>query len=169
MDGMRTNQKGVTLTSLTIYVIVAGIVVVLLAFLNANFFSQMSDLTTKTSVTNEYSKFCSFFLQDLKASESVLEYNQTEIEFSNGAKYEIRKLEKTSSDEKEDEYVIYRNQVKVCDSIIGKAEEIGETTIQTPYMDYNHEKNTVTVMLAFSNQKDYTFTNNQTYLVGKGY
>ena len=163
-------NRGVTLTSLTIYVIVAGIVVVLLSFLNANFFSQLSDLTSRTPITNEYSKFCSFFIQDLKASETVLEYNATEIEFSNGAKYEIRKLENTASDK--EEYVIYRNGVKICDSIIGQYLEIQDGSgaiIDTPYINYDHLKNTVTTILFFSNRKNYSFETQQVYQVGRGY
>ena len=40
-------NKGITITSLTIYVIVATIIVGILVFLNANFFSNINDLTEK--------------------------------------------------------------------------------------------------------------------------
>ena len=65
----------------------------MLSFINANFFSKMKVLTNKTNVSSEYSKFCSFFIKDLKSSDSVLEYNENEIRFSNGSVYEIKKIE----------------------------------------------------------------------------
>lgn len=162
------NQKGVTLASLTIYVIVAGIVVILLAFLNANFFSQMSDLTSKTKVTNQYSRFMSFFINDLKSSDTVLEYSQSEIKFSNGSKYEIRKMED------ENKYVIYRDSIKICENIVSKYFYIEDTDeyIHAPIFDYDHLTNTVTVALMFSSDTEgaqNAFETMQTYAVGKGY
>ncbi len=165
---MKSN-RGVTLASLTIYVIVTGIVLVMLAFLNVNFFQRISDLTAQTSVTNEYSKFCSYFLKDLKSSDRVLAYDSSEIEFSNGAKYEIKKKENTPAD-KED-YMIYRNGVEICDSIIGQYLENNSSgeTVDTPFIDYDFSKNTVTMILYFSNRDSYSFESQQTYQVGKGY
>lgn len=162
------SQKGVTLATLTIYVIVASVVVIILAFLNANFFSQMSDLTTKTEVTNQYARFASFFVKDLKNSESVKEYNDSEVLFANGVKYEIRKLEN------EDKYVIYRDSVKICENIVQKyfyVEEIDDY-VKSPCFNYDHLENTVTAFLVFArnnaNDKN-VFESTQVYKVGKGY
>lgn len=162
------SQKGVTLATLTIYVIVASVVVIILAFLNANFFSQMSDLTTKTEVTNQYARFASFFVKDLKSSESVKEYNDSEVLFANGVKYEIRKLEN------EDKYVIYRDSVKICENIVPKyfyVEEIDDY-VKSPCFNYDHLENTITAFLVFArnnaNDKN-VFESTQVYKVGKGY
>lgn len=163
-------QNGVTLASLTIYIIVAGIIVLMLSFLNANFFSKMTDLTNKTNVTNEYSKFCSAFIRDLKNSNSVLEYNQNEIRFSNGATYEIRKSENSS-----EKYAIYRDSVKICENIKEKYINLNdgeEEYVKSPYFDYDHLNNTVTVALSFSNEKvdsSYEFNVRHLLKVGGGY
>ena len=162
------SQSGVTLATLTIYVIVAGIVVIILAFLNANFFSQMSDLTNKTEVTNQYARFASFFVKDLKASKMVDEYNSNEVTFRNGAKYEIRKSEN------EEKYVIYRDSIKICENIVPKYFYVEETDdyVKSPCFDYDHLENTVTAFLVFArkdaNDKN-IFESTQVYKVGKGY
>lgn len=118
------NKNGITMVSLTIYVIVAGIVVLMLGFLNANFFSRITELTGQTNVSNQYSRFCSYFVRDLKNSDSVTEYNKNEIKFSNGTTYEIRKLQGDN-----EAYAIYRDSIKVCENI--KGDEI------KPYFDYS--------------------------------
>ena len=171
------NQKGVTLVSLTIYIIVAGIVFLIVAFLNANFFSRMSELINESKVTNEFSKFCSVFIRDVKNSESITEYNDKQLKFSNGAVYEVRKLENTEAT-----YAIYRNSVKICESLKGKyiqiLKNVGEEDEQeadwklTPYFDYDYMENRVTTFLNFGNpkvDKGYEFEFQQTFKVGKGY
>ena len=167
------NEKGVTLVSLTIYVIVAGIVIVLLSFLNANFFSRIADLTNRTNVTNEYSKFCSAFIRDLKSSDSVLEYNQNELRLSNGVVYEIRK--QTTNSNGDETYAIYKDSIKVCENIKPKRINISDVNgnevaeyVRTPYFAYDHLKNTVTVLLTFSKPQtdSYEFDLKQIFKVG---
>lgn len=168
------NQKGVTLASLTIYVIVAAIVMVMLAFLNANFFSRITELTNQTNVTNEYSKFCSSFVRDAKGSDSVVEYTQNQIIFSNGSTYEIRILDGT-----DDTYAIYKDSIKVCENIKGKYVNLSsddpseeENWVHSPYFEYDHVKRTVTVILDFANTKkdaSYEFPVQQIFKVGGGY
>ncbi|MBQ9266702.1 MAG: hypothetical protein IJ217_00185 [Clostridia bacterium] len=170
-------ENGVTLTSLTIYIITAGIIVVMLAFLNANFFSQMTELTNKTAVANEYSKFCSSFITDLKASNSVAEYNENAIKFTNGSLYEIREL-KNADGTTTNRYAIYRNSVKLCENVASKYFELIDTSgngigeyVLSPYFDYDHLENTVRIILSFNKDGDTAneFDTQQIYLVGQGY
>lgn len=165
------NQNGVTLVSLTIYVIVASIVIMIISFLNVNFFNRMTELTNQTTVSNQYSKFCSSFIRDVKGSASVLEYNQNEIRFSNGSVYEIKIQEGT-----EDLFAIYKDSIKVCDNIrakyINALNDENEKWVRTPIFDYDNINNEVSVALYFSNpnsEDSYNFYVQQVYAVGGGY
>ena len=85
------NDRGVTLVSLSIYVIVAAVVIGSLTFLNVNFFSKIDVLTNETLISNEHSKFLASFIKDVKNSDKVSEYSETRIKFSDNATYEIRR------------------------------------------------------------------------------
>ena len=172
------NQKGVTLVSLTIYVIVAAAVVVLLAFLNVNFFARMKELTKMTNVTGESSKFCSSFIRDVKGSNSVLEYSDNELRLSNGVKYEIRKQAGSSGDG--ETYAIYKDSIKICENIkpkyivLNSDKPIDEIPIderqykRSPYFNYDHINNLVTAVLTFAKPNDntYEFSMNQSFKLG---
>lgn len=156
------NTKGVTLISLSIYVVVAGVVIAALAFLNVNIISQISELTDKTEISNEYAKFCSAFISDLKASSNITTYTKNEITFSNGIKYLIKKV----SDK--DEYAIYKDSVKVCEGIVLHNEIQGESVLTGPYFDYDYTSNILTVVLKFK-KGSFEFVSDESYLVGKGF
>lgn len=156
---MKTN-KGISLVSLAIYVIVAAIVVGILAFMNVNFFSKISGLTGKTEIINEHMKFISAFLKDSKNSEKVSEYSATKIKFANNITYEIRVIEKENA--LENKYAIYRDSIKVCEGITNNSDG------GTPAFDYDYLNNTVTFSLTFS-KDDYEWIENGTYKVGRGY
>ena len=91
-------KRGITITSLTIYVIVATIVVLILVFLNANFFSNINDLTNKANIVSECLNFQSALIRDIKAENDVkvTDYNHNMIKLSNNVRYEIRVLNITS-------------------------------------------------------------------------
>ena len=75
------NNKGITITSLTIYVIVATVIVLILVFLNANFFSNINDLTAKANIVSEGLDFKSALIRDLKSENDlkVTDYNNNMI------------------------------------------------------------------------------------------
>ncbi|MBO5179705.1 MAG: hypothetical protein J6B87_05110 [Clostridia bacterium] len=154
---MKTN-KGISLVSLSVYVIVAAIIVGILTFMNANFFSKISDLTDETEIINEHLKFISVFLKDAKNSDKVSEYSATKLKLSDSVNYEIKIIE----DESENKYAIYRNDVKICEGITNSAEGA------VPAFDYNYLNNIVTVSLTFKNG-DYEWIENGTYKIGRGY
>ena len=83
-------QKGVTLTSLTVYIIVSTILLGTLAFININFMSELGELTKSSKYTNEMTKFYSYFIKDVKSAKRVLTFSENTIKFDNGIQYEIR-------------------------------------------------------------------------------
>ena len=58
------NNKGVTLASLTIYVIVLVIILVIFTFVSANFTSQITDVVGRGKISNESLKLYSFLIAD---------------------------------------------------------------------------------------------------------
>lgn len=141
-------NRGVTLVSLSIYIIVAVMIVGALAFINVNFMTRTGELSKRTKIINEYTKFCSFFIEDVKTNETILDYTSEEIRFPNGRKYTIKKAGES--------FDIYVNSIKICEDLI----EAG--------FDYSLEQNSLFVSFKFSNGKN-IISNNQSYLVGRGY
>lgn len=154
------NNKGISLISLSIYVLVATIVVGILTFMNANFFSKVSEASSRTELMNEYAKFISVFLKDLKSSEKVIEYTSTKIKFSDNVSYEIKAMKNEDGTIKE--YAIFRDSVKVCKGIHESDAGV------VPAFDYDYLENTVAVTLAFNND-NYEWLENGVYQVGRGY
>lgn len=156
---MKSN-KGISLISLSVYVIVAAVIVGTLTFMNVNFFSKISGLTEKTEIINEHLKFVSIFLKDLKNSDKVTEYSTNKIKLLDNVTYEIKVIE--AEDEAENQYAIYRDNVKICEGIMNSAEGT------SPAFDYDYLDNTVTVSLTFKDG-EYEWIENGTYKVGRGY
>ena len=104
------SQKGITLISLTVYVIVMAIVVGVVAIISTFFYSNMSDSTQDLNPITEYTKFNSFFTDEVNHSNiKVLECGTTEegqnyIVFDNGVQYTFVP----------ENHGIYRNQVKIA-------------------------------------------------------
>ena len=157
------NKKGITITSLTIYVIVATIVVTVLVFLNANFFSNINELTNKAGVVSELLNFKSAFIRDLKSENNIriTEYNDNMIRLSNDVKYEIRVLEKNVLNKK---YAIYRNDVQIAKNIVKHG---GVDVKEGPYFEYDADSNTIKLGISFSDGKN-TYVENGNYSVGRG-
>ena len=158
------NNKGITITSLTIYVVVATIIVAILAFLNAQFFANINELTAESNVASEKMDFQASFLKDIKSSDdiSVLNYSKNHILLSNNAKYEIRKVDDINIKNKET-YAIFRNDIKIASNVIGT--RIND--IDTPYFDYDSNDKIIKVGLQFADRNDNI--NSQMYREVKSY
>lgn len=143
-------ESGVTMTSLTVYVIVATIVIAILAFININFIKDTNSLNQGANVMNEYVKFYMFFIADLKSSDNILEYTESMVRFPNGHTYEIEKLEGKEI------YDVYRDSVRICG---------GFSDINISY-DYTDRMIEVGMKLE---KGATTFENQQSFVIGRGY
>lgn len=107
------SDKGITLISITIYVIVMAIVVGVVAIISTFFYSNMNDTAQDLDPITEYTKFNSFFSDEANHSNiKVLECGTTEngqnyIVFDNGVQY-------TFIPENQG---IYRNHVKIANGV----------------------------------------------------
>jgi len=160
-------KSGITITSLTIYVIVATIIVTILVFLNANFFSNINDLTNKSNIVSECLNFKAAFIRDLKSENDVkvTDYNTNMVRLSNNIKYEIRVLDKNVIDS-EKQYAIYRNDAQIAKSVVPHTHIDGQIVRQGPFFEYDVDTNTLKVGIKFSDGKN-AYIENESYTVGK--
>ena len=85
------SQKGVTLTSLAIYIIMLIIVIGILGVISANFQNSVKDINEQGAENVEIDKFNVYFLQEIKKTgNEILSINSTEIEFITNNKYTFK-------------------------------------------------------------------------------
>ena len=151
-------QRGVTLTTLSIYIIVATILLGTLTFINVNIMSELAQLTKRSKATNEIMKFYSFFLDDVKSANNVLEFSDSYIRFDNGVQYLIkyRSNAKVEGNQTYDIYEIYRGNALISDKFSGV------------FFDYNPEKDYIKVRL-YSAEDNVLKNDEQYFKVGRGY
>lgn len=107
------SQKGITLISLTIYIIVMAIVVGVVAIISTFFYSNMNNSAQDLDPIAEYTKFNSFFSDELNHSNiKILDCGRTDdgqnyIAFDNGVQYTYIPENKG----------VYRNQVKIASDV----------------------------------------------------
>lgn len=100
------SEKGITLTSLVIYVIVATILISSIALLSSFFFSNMYLIKDHNQYAPEFNKFNMFFIKDIKNNKNA-EVTENKIIFDDGNLYEY----------KSEEQAIYRNNKKIAEKV----------------------------------------------------
>lgn len=95
------NQKGITLTSLGIYVVICILVVAMLATITANYKSAIKSMDNEAEYSSEYSKFNLYFLEEVKKQENQKKptitkennnnYNSIKFETGNEFKHDAQK------------------------------------------------------------------------------
>lgn len=151
------NNRGVTLTSLTIYIIVLMITLVVLTFVSANFTSQISEASGKGKISNEFIKLYSFLLTDIKASNSVAEFSDDYVRFDNNVRYSIKYLDSLKENDRQvRQYEIYRNDVLISENLLDAN------------FDYNDKENLFIVNLKYIFGKT-LIEKTQSFHVGRGY
>ena len=115
------SQKGITLISVTIYIIVMVIVVAIVSVISSYFYTNIRGVSDTIDPLTEYTKFNSFFTDEVNHSNiKILEcktryINDDEAQviessyvvFDNGVQYTFVSENKG----------IYRNKVKICNEV----------------------------------------------------
>ncbi len=102
------SQKGVTLISLTIYVISMVSIVAIVAVISGYFYTNIEATSNTINPLTEYTKFNSFFSDEINHETiKVLECKENYVVFDNGVQYTYIPENKG----------IYRNQVKIANEI----------------------------------------------------
>ncbi len=125
-------EKGITLISLTIYVIVMAIVIGVMAIITTFFYKNMENEFDIDPIA-EYTTFNSYFSDEVNHENiRILECDTNYIAFSNGVQYSYIPENKG----------IYRNKVKICRNV----------TKCTFKRDIKNGKNVVEVEFTAGNQ-----------------
>lgn len=102
------SQKGVTLISLTIYIIVMTIVVAVVAMISSYFYTNTFSLSNNMDLLTQYTKFNSFFSEEInKENIKILECKENYIIFDNEVQYTFVKENKG----------IYKDRVKIINNV----------------------------------------------------
>ena len=100
--------KGVTLISLTIYIIAMTIVIAVVASISTFFYENTQDASDFVDPLTEYTNFNRFFSEEVNHNNiKILELKENWVAFDNGTQYTFVPKNKA----------IYRNQVKVCANV----------------------------------------------------
>lgn len=148
------NNKGVTLMSLTIYVIALTVILVILTFISANYTSQIATVNAQGKISNEYLKLYSFLIPDLKSANSVIEYSDDFLRLDNDIKYTIKYINNRATEKMQ--YEIYRNDVLVAENILDAK------------FSYDEVQNILDVNIKYIYEK-YLVEKHQSINVGRGY
>lgn len=101
-------QKGVTLVSLTIYIIVMTIAIAGVAVISTYFYSNNNSLSDTIDPLTEYTRFNSYFSDEVNHNNiKILECADNYIVFDNGIQYTYVEENKG----------IYQNKVKICSNV----------------------------------------------------
>lgn len=140
------SNKGITMVSLVIYIVVASIIIGTIAMVSSFFFSNTELIKNQEIYAVEYNKFNMFFIKDVKNNKNVkVEGNQ--VVFEDGTIYIYN----------EQEQAIYRNDTKI-------AEEIISASFSTDiYVVENTTKNLVRANLSIG--KNYNFDKEIEYVL----
>lgn len=139
------SQKGITLISLTIYIIVMAIVVGVVATISTYFYKNQTAASNQVEPLTEYTKFNSFFTDEANHEGiKVIECKQNYIVFDDGVQYTFVP----------ENHGIYRNQAKISKKI--------EDCKFEYFIENGKHKVTVTIIAEegkFNRQQTYTLRN----------
>lgn len=102
------SQKGITLISLTVYIIAMVMIIAIMSVVSNYFYTNIDSVTNAIDPLAEYMNFNTFFSDEVNHNNiKVLECEDNYIVFDNDVQYSFIKRNKG----------IYRNQVKICKDV----------------------------------------------------
>ena len=99
------SDKGITLTSLILYIVLIILVLGFLSLVSQNFFQNTKYISNTGKYVAEFNKFNMYFIEDVKNNADVYTIEDNKIVFEDGTIYTY-----TDND-------IYRNKIKICENI----------------------------------------------------
>lgn len=102
------SEKGVTLISLTVYIIVMTIVIGVVSLVSTFFFKNTKSSSNQIDPMIEYTRFTNFFTEESnRKGIQILEYKENYVVFDDGVQYTYVPENRG----------IYRNKVKICNEV----------------------------------------------------
>lgn len=132
------SEKGITLITLTIYVIVMITVVGIITVVTGVFMKSLQDADYYNEPITQYATFNSYFSEEVNHQGlKVIECKNNYIVFDNDVQYSFI----------EENRGIYRNKVKICTDIesctFSQTESDGKTMITVKFTAGGQNKNTI--------------------------
>ena len=87
---MLKGEKGITLTSLVIYIIVFVIIIAIMANISNYFYSNIGEIKDSPKYVAEFNKFSMFFIADVKRNTEIVTISEDSLQLADGTKYEYR-------------------------------------------------------------------------------
>ena len=110
------NEKGITIISLIVYVIILTFVIAGVTSITAHFYGNMNEMD-KTSKSSAFAKFNMIFLNDIKSEGAKIE----EPTSSSGVQLNLLHIGKDGTSETIRYTIqgnsVYRNSVKICNGV----------------------------------------------------
>lgn len=138
---MVKSDKGITLLSLIIYIVLLTFVLSMLAIVSNMFYSSTDYVINKGKYIYEFNKFNMYFIEDVKSNSQIYSINDKEIVFEDGTTY-------TYSNKG-----IYRNKVKICNNVLNCTFSNSELQVE------NTTKQIIKVTLIVEGSKSFTTEN----------
>ena len=157
------SQKGITLTSLVIYITIVLIVLGILTVITANFESNVKEIYAEGTNNTEIDKFNIYFLKEVKKQgNEISTISESEISFTTGNKYTFN-----------DKCIYLNDNIKIAESIErctfeSNLLENGKTVIKVIIKAINAEEKTMEYVLSnqaysttYENEENYVYNVNQ--------
>ena len=123
------NNKGITMTSLSIYVISFVIIIGIISSITVFFNSNSKEISKETASASEYNKFNLYMLEYTKGAYKIESTDAEGIKFTNGDKF-VKKGN-----------ILYFNKIKLCENIdefkVEKATAINGKEVLKTYIKIN--------------------------------
>lgn len=139
------SEKGITLTSLIIYLGVTLVVVTTIATFTSFFVSNMDEVRAQEDYAPEFNKFSMFFIGDVKNNRTA-EVTATQVEFADGTIYQYNA----------DEKAVYRNSTKIAEKVDSFSFTSTQETISTTTKQIINVKMSVKGKVNLKNGINYT-------------
>jgi len=102
------SEKGVTLTALVIYILIATTLISTMAMFSSFFFSNMNIIKDQEKYSPEFNKFSMFFINDIKKNSfATIQDGNKQITLEDGTIYSY----------KSNEQAIYRGDTKIAQKV----------------------------------------------------
>ena len=114
------NNKGITLTSLIIYIIGMLIVIATIATLTSFFYKNVDINEVKKESVEQFTKFSSVFSEEMKKRNNKIIECKTNKEVIDGNEYKINYIIFSSGNQytyKQENNTIYKNNLKICTDV----------------------------------------------------
>ena len=134
------SQKGVTLMSLVVYVIVILVALTMLATITASFRSAVDNVDEDAETIADYNRFNMYILKEVKKTgNNIIECTDTDVKFSTGAEYKYE--ENTIYLLENDKKIALVEDITECK--FAKKDENGKVSLQVDIKIGNQDKKTV--------------------------